>query len=138
MIRENMNPKHIIVVLSLIFLTIILSGCTEDSSTNNIPKGIVGVWSNEKIQNDITYKYVYELYSNLSFFYTVWYSNSSSYTDNTRGTYEINEEHLYLTTPGINTKWEVLVFPYSISEDGNELKLYYNDGVTYEVFVRES
>ena len=68
MIRENMNPKHIIVVLSLIFLTIILSGCTEDSSTNNIPKGIVGVWSNEKIQNDITYKYVYELYSNLSFF----------------------------------------------------------------------
>lgn len=138
MIRENMNRKHIIVVIFLIFLTIILSGCTDDSSTNNIQKGIVGIWLQEEIQNHVTYRTYYEFLSNLSFFYRVWDSNSSSYTDNTRGTYEINEEYIYLTTPGVHTKWEVLVFPYSISEDENELKLYYSDGITYEAFVRES
>lgn len=138
MIREIMNRKHIIVVIFLIFLTIILSGCTDDSSTNNIQKGIVGIWFQEEIQNHVTYRTYYEFLSNLSFFYRVWDSNSSSYTDNTRGTYEINEEYIYLTTPGVHTKWEVLVFPYSISEDGNELKLYYSDGITYEAFVRES
>ena len=138
MIRENMNRKQIIVVLSLIFLTIILSGCTDDSSTNNVQKEIVGKWFQEEIINEVTYRTVYEFYSNLSFFSGVWDSNSNSYTAYTNGTYEINEEYIYLTTPGVNAKWDVLVFPYSISEDGNELKLYYGDGITYEVFVRES
>ena len=53
-------------------------------------------------------------------------------------TYEINKEYIYLTIPGVNTKWEVLVFPYSISEDGNELKLYHGESETYELFTRES
>ena len=138
MISENMNRKHIIVVLSIIFLTIVLSGCTDDSSTNNVQKGIVGLWLQEKIQNHVTYRTYYEFFSNLSFFYRVWDSNSSSYKDNMIRTYEINEEYIYLTIPGVNTKWEVLVFPYSISEDGNELKLYHGESETYELFTRES
>ena len=135
--RENMNRKHIIVVLSIIFLTIMLSGCTEDSTTNNVQKGIVGKWFQYEIINEVTYKNVYEFFSNLSFFSGVWDTNSDSYTVYIHGTYEINEEYIYMTIPGVNTKWEVLVFPYSISEDGNELKLYYSDEVTYELFTRE-
>jgi hypothetical protein len=136
--RKQKILISIIFTLIIIFSTILLSGCTENSPTNNIPKGIVGVWSNEKIQNDITYRYVYEFYSNLSCLYTAWDSNTNSYTVQTRGTYEMNEEYLYLTTPGVHTKWEVLVFPYLISEDGNELRLYYGETEEYELFIRES
>ena len=135
-----MNLKHILVVLSFISLTIILSGCTdtENPPTNNIRKGIVGVWFKEETVNNVNYRTVYEFFSNLSFLNSVWDLNSSSYTAYIRGTYEINEEYIYLTTPGAYTKWDVIVWPYSISEDGNELKLYYGETETYEVFVRES
>ena len=135
-----MGSKHILVVLFFISLTIILSGCTETENppTNNIQKGIVGTWFREEIINNVNYRIVYEFLSNLSFFSGVWDSNSSSYTYYIRGTYEINEEYINLTTPGVQTEWDVIVMPYSISEDGNELKLYYGESETYELFIRES
>jgi len=142
MISENMDLKHVFVVLLFVSLIFIFSGCTDSenssSGDDNFQDGIVGEWFKVETVNNVNYKTVYEFLSNLSFFSGVWDSNSSSYTTFIRGTYEINEEHLYLTTPGVNTKWDVVVMKYSISEDGNELKLYYGDSESYEVFVRES
>ena len=122
-----------------ISLIIILPGCTENPPQNNIQNHIVGFWVNEKIIDNITYKIFYEFFSNLSFDNGVWDPDSSSYTIYSRGTYEIkNEEYLFLTTPGVNIKWDVIVMKYSISENGNELRLYAGDDISYEAFIREA
>ncbi len=73
-----MKKKFIIYSIA-IFLSIVLSGCLENSNNKNdensnieFEETILGTWSKIKIDGNYTYKIVYRFFSNSSFFSAIF------------------------------------------------------------------
>lgn len=130
-----MKKKQTMITIMIILIFITLSGCTDNTSINNNSKNIIGKWYKEIKFENITYKVIYKFFSNSSFFSGVWDSNSSSYSSSVNGIYELKNEKIILNVTGENPS--VSTLKYSISEDNNNLILYYEDEENYDVYIRE-
>jgi len=111
-----------IVYAIMIFLSIVLSGCLENSNNN------------DEVGN-YTYKIVYEFFSNSSFFSGPWDTTSESYNTSLWGTYSISNERLYLNVGGVFPSTSI--HKYSFTDDGKSLILYYEDEVNFDVLTKE-
>jgi hypothetical protein len=121
--------KMYIVYAIMIFLSIVLSGCLENSNNND------ETWTKIEIVGNYTYKIVYEFFSNSSFFSGPWDTTSESYNMSLWGTYSISNERLYLNVGGVFPSNSV--HKYSFTDDGKSLILYYEDGVNFDVLTKE-
>ena len=126
----------------MIFLPIVLSGCLENSNsdddeTSNIEfeEKILGTWTKIEIVGNYTYTIVYRFFSNSSFFSGLWDVSSGSYNMSLWGTYSISNERLYLNVGGVSPSNSVN--KYSFTDDGKSLILYYEDEVNFDVLTKE-
>lgn len=121
---------------------ILLCGCieeeknnTDDNNGNNedtIPdyeKNILGTWSENETFENFTYIIEYKFFSNNSFFSGLMDEGVDFYNVTIWGSYNITSEVIQLTVDG-----ETSDNKYLISEDGDFLLLYYEDGINYDVF----
>jgi len=131
-----------IVYAIMIFLSIVLSGCLENSNNNDdeasnlkFEETILGTWTKIEIVGNYTYKIVYEFFSNSSFFSGPWDTTSESYNTSLWGTYSISNERLYLNVGGVFPSTSI--HKYSFTDDGKSLILYYEDEVNFDVLTKE-
>jgi len=131
-----------IIYAIMIFLPIVLSGCLEDSNSNDdetsnlkFEEAILGTWTKIEIVGNYTYTIVYRFFSNSSFFSGLWDTSSESYNMSLWGTYSISNEKLYLNVGGVSPSNSVN--KYSFTDDGKSLILYYEDEVNFDVLTKE-
>lgn len=133
--------KITIVGLTTLLIIVSLCGClNNEEKQSSMEEMIIGewyndqTWYNQETQENVAFTAVYEFFSNSSFFSGFWDSNVESYTIILWGTYEINNSKIYFKGEGQNTN--VAVHEYYISDDGNTLNLYYEDGSGFDVFTK--
>ena len=126
----------------MIFLSLVLSGCLENSNSNDnetsnlkFEETILGTWTKIEIVGNYTYKIVYRFFSNSSFFSGLLDASSESYSMSLWGTYSINNERLYLNVSGVTPSNSV--HKYSVTDDGKSLILYYEDEVNFDILTKE-
>ncbi len=134
--------KMYIIYTIMIFLSIVLSGCLENSNSNDdetsnlkFEETILGTWTKIEIVGNYTYKIDYRFFSNSSFFSGLWDTSSESYNMSLWGTYSISNERLYLNVGGVSPSNSV--HKYSFTDDGKSLILYYEDEVNFDVLTKE-
>ena len=121
------------VVVFVVFVSVLLVGCT--SSTNNgYDDQLIGTWSMIGELENYTFKDFYVFYSNSSFFSNYQDVSSQIYGDGLWGTYSVSGSHITLT---IQNPYSSSDLKYSISEDGNTLLLYHENGTDYDVLTKE-
>lgn len=133
--------KKVIVGLSTLLIIVSLCGCLNNKKEqSSIEEMIIGEWYNEQTlynqetQETLTYTIVYEFFSNMSFFSGIWEPSVGGYTTILWGTYEINNSKIYFIGDDQNS--DVSIHEYNISDDGNTLNLYYEDGTGFDIFKR--
>ena len=126
----------------MIFLSIVLSGCLENSNsdddeTSNLEfeETILGTWTKIEIVGNYTNTIVYRYFSNSSLFSWLWDMSSESYNMSLWGTYNISDESLNLNVGGFSPSNSVN--KYSFTDDGKSLILYYEDEVNFDVLTKE-
>ena len=131
-----------IIYAIMIFLSIVLSGCLENSNNNDdetsnleFEEKILGTWTKIEIVGNYTYKIVYRFFSNSSFFSGIWDASSESYNMSLWGIYNIRNERLYLNVGGVSPSNSV--HKYSFTDDGKSLIFYYEDEVNFDVLTKE-
>ena len=125
------------IILITIFLTLLLSGCTEttDSNEKNTESSsILGTWSVQDDTGNNTYKVLYSFYSNSSFFTGVLNLTSLRYDISLWGEYSYNDTRLTFIVSEYNSTSDL---KYSLSDDTNTLLLYYEDEINFDVLQRE-
>jgi len=134
--------KKLIIYSIAIFLSIVLSGCLENSNNKNDENSnmeavetILGTWSKIKIDGNYTYKIVYRFFSNSSFFSAILDTSSESDNVSIWGTFTINNEKLYLNVGEVFPSTSV--HKYYFNDDGKSLTLYYEDETNFDVLLKE-
>ncbi len=130
-----MKKKLVLLGLPILIISISLSGCLNDGEEQSSEdERLYGVWYNEETIEDVTYRFVYEFFTNSSFFSGVWDSSFGGYTISIWGTFKIKNENLYFNVKEQNPSESV--HKYSISDNGNTLNLYYEDGINFDILTK--
>ena len=121
------------VVVFVVFVSVLLVGCT--SSTNNgYDDQLIGNWSMIDEVGNFSYRIIYEFNSNLTFFTGVQNLSSQMYEYSLQGTYSVSDSYINLT---VQNPYSTSDLKFSISEDGQTLMLYYENGTDYDVLTKE-
>jgi hypothetical protein len=130
-----MKKKLVLLGLPILIISISLSGCLNDGEEQSSEdERLYGLWYNEETIEDVTYRVVYEFFTNSSFFSGVWDSSFGDYTNSIWGTFKIKNEKLYFNVKGQDPSESV--HKYSISDNGNILNLYYEDGINFDILTK--
>lgn len=124
---------RVCVVVFVVFVSVLLVGCT--SSTNNgYDDQLIGNWSMIDEVGNFSYRIIYEFNSNLTFFTGVQNLSSQMYEYSLQGTYSVSDSYINLT---VQNPYSTSDLKFSISEDGQTLMLYYENGTDYDVLTKE-
>jgi hypothetical protein len=134
----NSTQKKILGSLSFIAFFLFLCGCIETQETtdsdNLVHDNLLGTWSMSQEVENSSVKIIYTFYSNLSFFSGVQNVSSEVFDSQIWGTYFLNESRITFVVPEINSSTEL---KYSISDDGNNFLLYYEDEINFDILIRD-
>jgi hypothetical protein len=133
--------KYQLIIAFFFTILILLLGCIDSEIENKDPdpelkNNIIGLWAKNEPFENFTYKITYEFYPNMSFFSGILNEDLTSYNISIWGKYIIDNETLKFIVDGDNPSNST--HKYFISNDSNNLLIYYEDEVNYDVYLKEN
>ena len=134
----NQKQIRILVILSIVAIAAFLCGCTgtkdDNSSEGSVNTELLGTWSMIEEAENSSLKIIYTFYSNFSFFSGVQNMSSKLYDFSLWGSYSLSDSRINLIVSEQNLTSNL---KYTVSDDGNNLSLYYEDDINFDILTRE-
>ena len=143
--KTKWSKLKIILLFLILSSYLLLYGCIDEQNEDetedeiideNYLNLILGTWVGRETFENFTYIIEYKFFSNNSFFSGVKDEGNDNYNVSIWGTYNIDMEEIKLIVGGeIQSE---STHKYIISPEKNRLLLYYEDGINYDIYFKET